>query len=243
MYIKDPLVDGRLLEISGNHSNDSTSIRLIDPGTDLSLISIAGTPLNGANLNLYNSGTSTEVVQVFYDSLTGGGNVQCYSDHDDATGTLNGRELSFYDGTTTNVYINVSGSGYLSGNLGLGEFPPTNILHVQQSSVTDPIADAWTTYSSRRWKNNIHPLEDALDRVQRLRGVSFDWTTDEKHDIGLIAEEVGQVVPEIVTYEDNGLDARSVDYGRLTALLVEAIKELSAANEELRSRVELLEQE
>lgn len=112
-----------------------------------------------------------------------------------------------------------------NGNIGIGVRPPENILTVKRSSETDPIADGWTTYSSRRWKSDIKPLEGALDKVERLRGVSFDWREDGKHDIGLIAEEVGEVVPEVVAYEENGSDAKSVDYARLVPLLVESIKE------------------
>jgi uncharacterized protein YunC (DUF1805 family) len=97
-------------------------------------------------------------------------------------------------------------------------------LTIAQGSATDPIADAWTTYSSKRWKTNIKPLENALDKVQRLRGVSYDWKTDGKHDIGLIAEEVGAVMPEVVAFEVNGVDAKSVDYARLVAVLIEAVK-------------------
>lgn len=106
----------------------------------------------------------------------------------------------------------------------IGTTTPATILSVVPNSATDPIADAWTSYSSRRWKTNIRPLESALDKVERLRGVTFEWKADGKRDIGLIAEEVGQVVPEVVAYEDNGEDARSVDYARLTALLIEAVK-------------------
>ena len=53
----------------------------------------------------------------------------------------------------------------------------------------------------------------------------FEWKKNGAEDIGFIAEEVGKVVPEIVTYEDNGVDARSVNYSHLVALLVEAIKD------------------
>ena len=124
-----------------------------------------------------------------------------------------------------------------SGNVGIGESNPGNILTVQQNSPTDPIADAWTTYSSKRWKTNIKPIEDALDKVQRLRGVSYDWKANSKHDIGLIAEEVGEVIPEVVAYEENGVDAKSVDYPRLVAVLIEAVKEqqqvIDAQNSEL----------
>jgi trimeric autotransporter adhesin len=86
-------------------------------------------------------------------------------------------------------------------------------------------ADAWLTYSSRRWKSNIQTLPDALSKVEQLRGVSYDRKETGKHEIGVIAEEVGKVVPEVVTYEDNGKDALGVDYSRLTALLIEAIKQ------------------
>ena len=112
-----------------------------------------------------------------------------------------------------------------SGNIGIGVTRPENLLTMKRSSETDPIADGWTTYSSRRWKTDIKPLDGALDKVRRLRGVSFDWRADGKQDIGLIAEEVGEVVPEVVVYEENGHDAKSVDYARLVPLLVESIKE------------------
>jgi hypothetical protein len=111
------------------------------------------------------------------------------------------------------------------GNLGIGTSSPSNIITVQQSSVTDPIADAWTIYSSRRWKTEIKPLEDALEKVGLLRGVSYRWKSGGKRDIGLIAEEVGVVFPELVEYEANGIDAKSVDYSRLVAILIEAIKD------------------
>ncbi len=111
-------------------------------------------------------------------------------------------------------------------------------MTIQQNSATDPIADAWTTYSSRRWKTNIQSIEGALDKVQRLRGVSFDWKVKGKRDIGLIAEEVGEVVPEVVVYEKNGLDAQSIDYARLVALLIEATKELASEYGTLKQRLE-----
>ena len=120
------------------------------------------------------------------------------------------------------------------GNVGIGTTSPGNLLTIQQTSATDPIADAWTTYSSRRWKTNIQPLSGALQKVRALQGVTFDWKADGKHDLGFIAEDVGQVVPEVVAYEDNGVDAKSVDYARLTAVLVEAIKELEAEVAALR---------
>ena len=68
-----------------------------------------------------------------------------------------------------------------------------------------------TEESSRRWKMNIKPIRNALSKIVRLRGVSFDWKDSGRHDIGLIAEEVGKVLPEVVSYEENGVDAKSLD--------------------------------
>ena len=80
-------------------------------------------------------------------------------------------------------------------------------------------------------------LNGALDKVERLRGVSFDWKTTGKHDVGLIAEEVAQVLPEVVSFEANGLDARAVDYSRLTAVLVEAMKEQQSEIRDLKLQI------
>ncbi len=143
-----------------------------------------------------------------------------------------GGDLTMYD-ATGGVSLLLASNGMLS--VGTGDH--TNIITVQQRSDTDPIADAWTEYSSRRWKTNIQPLNGALEKVMQLNGVSFDWRENGKHDIGLIAEDVGRVVPEVVAYEDNGVDARSVDYARLTALLIEAVKEQQKTIDELRARL------
>jgi hypothetical protein len=108
--------------------------------------------------------------------------------------------------------------------VGINTSTPTNVLTIARLT-GHAIADGWDTYSSRRWKTNIHTLPNALAKVEQLRGVTYDLKDSGKHEIGVIAEEVGAVVPELVTYEENGKDARGVDYSRLTALLIEATKQ------------------
>ena len=105
--------------------------------------------------------------------------------------------------------------------------PLINPFQIKQG-LGHALADGWDTYSSRRWKTNIHTLQGALAKIGQLRGVSYELKDSGKHEIGVIAEEVGVVVPEVVSWEENGTDARSVDYGRLTALLIEATKEQQA---------------
>lgn len=95
--------------------------------------------------------------------------------------------------------------------------------------------------ASRRWKSDIQPLRGALGKVERLQGVSYTYTANGKHDIGMIAEEVGRVVPEVVSYEDNGKDARGIDYARLTALLVEAVKQQQSQIQQEKSQIRRLE--
>lgn len=98
-------------------------------------------------------------------------------------------------------------------------------------------ANAWVTYSSRRWKENITPIRNALQKVEGLRGVEYDNKSDGSHSIGLIAEEVGKVIPEVVQYESNSADAASLDYARLVALLIEGMKEQQKQIDELKSKV------
>ncbi len=132
-----------------------------------------------------------------------------------------------------------------TGYMGLGVVDATN--RIQLPNTDDDggsgIANAWTVYSSRRWKTNIVEIADPLEKVQRLRGVTYDWKADGKHDIGLIAEEVGEVIPEVVAYEQNGIDAKSVDYSRLVALLIEGMKEQQKQIAAQQLQIDLLKTE
>lgn len=162
------------------------------------------------------------------------------------TGDLTTANLGVNTTPFLNTRVSVQGNMAVSGKLVLTSGTPgaafaTNILEVEQNSATDPIADAWTTYSSKRWKKNIRTLDSALQTVARLRGVSYDWKADGKHDIGLIAEEVGEVLPEIVTYEENGIDAKSVAYARLVAVLIEAVKQQQTMISNLNERLNAFE--
>jgi hypothetical protein len=90
--------------------------------------------------------------------------------------------------------------------------------------------------SDRRYKDNIQPLSGALDKVQALQGCSYELKSapePRRRHIGLIAQEVREVVPEVVTENKDGYLALS--YGNMVALLVEAVKELKAEVDALRA--------
>lgn len=97
-------------------------------------------------------------------------------------------------------------------------------------------AHSFVTYSDESLKTNITPMGSALSTVKKLQGVTYDWKNDGKNDIGFIAQEVAKVVPEVVTKTGNaGLFA--MDYARLTAVLVEGMKEQQKQIEDLKNVV------
>ncbi len=99
--------------------------------------------------------------------------------------------------------------------------------------------------SSIRWKKNIVEIPDPIKKIKRLRGVYFDWDAAHggQHDIGCIAEEVGKVLPEIVVYEKNGIDAKGMDYSKLTPLLIEAIKAQQTTIQEQQKEIQSLKKQ
>ena len=104
-----------------------------------------------------------------------------------------------------------SGNG-VQGNGGSSDFWAANGTYGNSSSI--------------RWKRNIDNIPNPLSILNQLRGVFYNW--DEEHggkrSLGFIAEEVGKVLPEIVWFEENGIDAKGMDYTKVIPLLVEAGK-------------------
>jgi len=99
---------------------------------------------------------------------------------------------------------------------------------------------AYGAPSDRKYKENIKPIESALDKVEKLQGVTFDWKEsdsilDIKEDIGFIAQDVQKVVPELVRENEDG--KLSLRYQGITPILLEAIKELKAEIEELKKQI------
>ena len=99
--------------------------------------------------------------------------------------------------------------------------------------------------SDKRLKTNILPIPNALSKISLLNGIEFDWLefeenktkaihANEGHDIGIIAQEVEAIFPELVNTRANGYKA--VKYDKLVAVLIEAVKELKAEVDELKKK-------
>jgi len=96
--------------------------------------------------------------------------------------------------------------------------------------------------SDRRLKQNIQPIQNALDKVDQINGIYYEMIDrPEVTEVGVIAQEIEAVLPEVVVENPEGY--KSVDYSKLTALLIEAVKELKAENQEKDAKIEMLREE
>lgn len=131
-----------------------------------------------------------------------------------------------------------------NGFIGMGTSNPTVRLQVAGDIIANSIAGS----SDTRFKTNILPIENPLQKVLKLRGVTFDWKTkefpnrmfSENRALGFIAQEVEQVIPEVIQTENSTEGFKSVQYDKVVALLVEAIKEQQKQIEQLQQKVKEL---
>ena len=156
---------------------------------------------------------------------------------------------------STGQYMEISGSSLgtvisgsnlaVTGKLGVGVSIDTGaITHgitlPNSAGATGKVkANSYTTYSSARYKDNIQPIENALDTLCSIEGVTYRWKNNNLEDVGFVAEDVGKVLPQIVEWETDGINAQSMDYTRITPVLVEAVKEQQV---QIKKQKKLIEQ-
>lgn len=140
------------------------------------------------------------------------------------------------------------GASYLSttfyGNIGIGVAEPQFALDV--SGITH--AESFASTSDARLKTDISPLESVLSKLDKIRVVRYSLSTEatgrsaniQGRQIGVLAQEIKSIFPELVTSWGTN-EYLAVDYGRLSAVLLEAVKELKSKNETLEARLRKLE--
>jgi hypothetical protein len=180
------------------------------------------------------------------------------------TGTYSSPSYSFKSDTNTGFWggtdqINASCNGYHRAQFseaGLKMISSALGVNVNASSTNGRIDAsndiiAYST-SDERLKENVKPIDNALSKILKIGGYEFDWkplTEEEKktihgnegHDVGVLAQEIEKVLPEVVTQRDSGYKA--VKYDKMVALLIEGMKEQQSQIEELKLEIKKLKGE
>lgn len=157
-----------------------------------------------------------------------------YGDGSNLTGIQ--PKISIADDTSTasDQYITFVSNTVSAGSLSALSISKTNKLLTFRPSTGNLVVGGTITASSdKKLKENIKTIDNALEKVISLRGVEYDRIDTGEHQIGVIAQEVEEVIPQVV-YGD---ETKSVAYGNIVALLIEAIKEQNLRIEELEKRL------
>ena len=203
---------------SGFNFIDGTQGNVISKGkatpyyypSDVALF-VDGVGVNTGGVKILNNpayGTAYPTLTLASDQVTGNASHYLFS------GRYNGNGGSASNGTQTS-FIASDGSFQFNGN-----------GRIQGALNVDSDITAFFS-SDERLKENVQVLESSLEKIEKIRGVSFDWAADAPHaghDVGVIAQEIEKVLPEVVVTRENGMKA--VRYEKLVPLLIEGIKEL-----------------
>ena len=144
-------------------------------------------------------------------------------------GNADGYGLSYFQGTAGR-----GGSDSIGFHFGTASDAGSQF--VMQSNGTFIATGELTAYSDAKVKTNVKTIENALDIVTKMRGVTFDRIQDGKSSVGVIAQEVKEVLPQVVNYDEQA-DIHSVAYGNIVGVLIEAIKAQQVQIAELSAEV------
>ncbi len=224
-----------VLHANGLRSTANTGIITVAPVTALDV--------SGSGWFRSDSGSfpanASRGVRVFYDSGQGVGNIFAYN-YGAGGGALN---------------LELQQNG---GNVGIATATPAFLLTLAADSAGKPNGGSWANTSDRRVKFNIEPMQNALERLTQLRGVTFSWRNPEDHanqtgrQAGFVAQEVESVFPNWVTEVDASPHDRALTDGKtkslslpfeFDALVVESIKQQQAQISSKDNEIAALKQE
>lgn len=226
---------------NGGNLNMARGNILMNRGT-ISMADAVGATVNGGDLNM-----AAGTIRMNTGPIIMGGGVITMGAGTGSTG--GGGNLNMASGSITNANQLLGRDITVQTSVG-------NIRLIGQSSVTvqssagtalDVVGTARANtmeagtfiYSSDlNNKENLQPIKSALEKILQLRGLTYDWKASHERDVGLIAQDVERVFPELVGITSNG--RKGVDYAKIVAPLVEAIRELKRDNDDLRKELKSL---
>jgi hypothetical protein len=214
------------------------ALGLADGGVAESKLNASNTPLDGQVLSYGGSDTFTWVpssspVTTDGTTLTGDGDGTALQIADDGVGALQ-------IGTGAVGTDEVADSSITAADLNATGAATDYVLSYDDTVAPGRLVwrSAGAATSSQRFKTDVETISAPVALVERLRGVRFHWVADGRTDVGLIAEEVARVLPELVTYEPDGTTVRGVRYAPLVGVLIEAAKAQQAALDAAQGTIE-----
>jgi len=150
----------------------------------------------------------------------------------------------------------------VNGKVATGSIPTDLFFYTKASGTLDPYGDGVVRFiiasngniyangsllsaSDARLKTDIEPIDNALDKVLALNGVYFHWkehaNQPDGRQVGVIAQNVQQVLPEIVSTSPASENYLSIDYTKLAPVIIQAMKEQQSTIEQLQERIAILE--
>ena len=220
------------------------SIHLVNSG------SVSGSVFSTGSFGRVDAAGDLRVDTAYFSNSTGiyTDKIKRYSDSDTTTKIiLNDEILKLHAGHSTVPVLHLTGgtNGIISGSStstgSFGHLITDKDAHIGEDLLADGDVVAYNS-SDVRLKDNIQVIKGSLDKIDGIRGVEFDWNDkspgwaqERGHDVGVIAQEVQKVVPEIVVERKSGY--LGVDYKRLVPLLIESVKELRQEVNDLKKKV------
>ena len=260
-------------KFSGNGINTSTGV-ITNTNTQLSAAQVRANFSAGTNVQISSTGvisatdTNTDTNTQLSDADIGKmGYIKTYTDTNttySADGnygiTLSGTTFRLENdrrrnSSTTDIYTgNTHDFTWYDASVGIRWYTAGSedmrLLDNGTLHVDGDIVAYSSTISDKRLKDNVTTIENPLDKIKALRGVEYDWNNGSKkgmHDLGLIAQEVEEVIPEIISEHtlpfvegDDDTLYKTVDYEKMVAVLIEGMKEQQTQIDSLKTEIEIL---
>ena len=169
-----------------------------------------------------------------------------------SSASLSTAGAAFTNITSTNTYLGLTNTStssshavlYANRQGGSGQAIQFRAANVSEGNISvNSSGVTYNTTSDRRLKSDIQPIVDATDKLMQMQPVSHKWIADPDGDAvhGFIAQDMQQICPEAISGEDGGEEMMSMDYGRITPILVAALQEANRKIDQLEQRIAEME--